>query len=89
MNELVIEHRIAIGVAFMVIMGAACVLDFWMVVVRKVPSISWRTWMEMRKHPTLIAAGIIATLGVCFLLQGEWGLVAFAGIMGGHLFVHY
>jgi hypothetical protein len=82
-------NRFWLGLVFEFIMGSAIVTDLIMVLVLKVTSISMATWIATQAHPTLIAAGVLATVGVCYLVRESWGLVMFAGLMGGHLFIHW
>lgn len=77
------------AVVFLALVGVGVGFDLYLVLIRKTKSISLATWIATKAHPTLIAAGILATVGVCFLVQDYWGLVAFAGILGGHLFIHW
>lgn len=83
------RNTIALGVAFVVLMGLAIAADLAVVLGLSEPSISWRTWQAERKHPTLITAGTLATILVCYLVRGSWPLVFFAAFMGGHLFAHW
>lgn len=78
-----------LGFLFVLLMGAAIACDMVMVEGLGTDSISWRTWVATQDHPTLIAAGILFTLLVCWLVRTSWVLVMFMGIMGGHLFVHW
>lgn len=82
-------NRFWIGLAFIVVMGLAIATDLVLVLVLKTTSISMATWIGTEAHPTLISGGILATVGVCYLVRESWGLVMFAGIMGGHLFAHF
>ena len=52
-------------------------------------SISERTWVAEAAHPTLIAAGTLAFVGVAYLVRKYRGCVFFAAYLCGHLFCHY
>jgi hypothetical protein len=81
-------QRNVYGEAFVIIMAIAIIVDLLLVGLG-LSSISWRTWMATQHHPTLIAAGTLATVGICYLIRYSWKYVMFMGIMGGHLFVHW
>lgn len=83
------EYGFQLGLIFCLIMGFAISCDMTMVMILKTDSISWRSWVTTQEHPTLIAAGMLFTVGVCWLIRTSWVLVMFMGIMGGHLFVHW
>ena len=77
-----------IGFAHTVIHASLIILYLVMVMVWKMQSISSMTWDACEEHPTLIAAGILGTVGICYLVRHWWWMCMFSGIMGGHLFVH-
>jgi len=83
------SHQYLLGAVFVTATAAAIVLDLVLVLVLNVDSISWRTWEAAEAHPTLSVAGVFATVLVCWLVRGRWGLVMFAGFLGGHLFSHW
>lgn len=75
------------GVAFLVAYALAIALDLLLVFTGHT-SISLGTWIATEAHPTLIAAGILATCEIAYLVRDDWRMVLFQGLMGGHLFVH-
>ena len=83
------DHSFNLGLWFVLIMSSAIAADMTMVEILNTDSISWRTWVATQAHPTLIAAGVLFTLLVGYLVRTSWVLVLFMGIMGGHLFVHW
>jgi energy-converting hydrogenase Eha subunit A len=81
--------QVLVGAIFVVAVCAAIVVDLLLVFVLRTKSISLRTWIATKSHPTLIIAGCLATLVACWLLRGSWPLASFAGFLGGHLFAHW
>lgn len=77
-----------IGFAYTSIHVVLITLDLIMVLYWKIQSISSMTWDACEDHPTLIAAGILMTVGICYIVRHWWWMCMFSGIMGGHLFVH-
>lgn len=77
-----------VGVVYVGIMALLILTDLYLVLIAKVDSISWRTWVAEDAHPTLIGAGVLAGIGVCYLVRRNWRLVMFNGLMTGHLFFH-
>jgi hypothetical protein len=71
---------------FMYVMGALIVLDLFLVLILKVKSISMATWIAAQNHPTLIMAGTLGTVGLCYLLQDNVIEACFMAAMGAHLF---
>jgi len=76
------------GVLWSFCHGSAIALDVYMVLVLGIESISSRIWRACEQHDTLIAAGMLATVGIAFLVRRYRWMVLFTGIMGGHLFTH-
>lgn len=83
------EHAFFLNALFWSLSAVGVALDLVMVLVLGVDSISWRTWEATAAHPTLIGAGVLATVGVCWLVRTFWPSVLFAGMLGGHLFTHW
>ena len=78
-----------LGRIFLAIAALVIALDLALVLALGADSISLRTWIATKAHPTLIAAGVLATVGASWLVRGDWRLVMFAGLAGGHLFIHW
>jgi len=76
--------EVVFGIAFLI----AIIVDLALVLSGHT-SISATIWNLTQEHPTLIAFGILLTIGACWLLRGSWPAVMMAGILGGHLFVHW
>jgi len=74
--------------AWVVGMGGSIALDVYLVLGLGVESISNRVWDATAAHPTLIAAGSFAAVGVAMLVRHWRWMVFFTGVMAGHLFVH-
>lgn len=70
------------------VMGGAILLDLFLVLVLRVKSISMATWIAAQAHPTLITAGTLGTVFICWILvNGDHPIHAcFMAGMGGHLF---
>lgn len=81
--------HVLLATAFLGLTGLAVAFDLYLVLVRKTKSISLRTWIATKAHPTLIAAGILLSVVIAFLVQDYPALVYFTGLLAGHLFVHW
>jgi hypothetical protein len=85
----VLRHQAQLQAAYLVLMAIGIIADLVLVLVLRVESISSRVWDATAAHPTLIAAGVLATVLVCWLVHSSWRMVFFAGLLGGHLFIHW
>jgi hypothetical protein len=52
-------------------------------------SISMRTWIATRHHPTLIIAGVLLTAFICYFASDEWVPCSLMAFMGGRLYAHW
>jgi hypothetical protein len=82
------RHQVLLCGIFIGCCAAGIAVDLFLVLVLHVKSISLSTWIAENAHPTLIGAGVLAGVGICYLVRSEWRLVMFAGILTGHLFLH-
>jgi hypothetical protein len=73
--------------AFAVLFALAIALDLTLEFTGR-ESISATVWDATAAHPTLVAAGMLLTVGVGALLRKSWPAVLVWGILCGHLFVH-
>jgi len=73
--------------AFVGLFALAVAADLWLVFTGR-KSISLRTWLATEAHPTLIAAGMLASVGVAWLLRDSATALFVWGILSGHLLVH-
>lgn len=76
------------GCIWCTFMALAIAMDLWLVF-NNHESISSRTWKACEDHPTIIAAGTLASVGVALLIRKYPWMVFFTGVMCGHLFIHY
>ena len=74
---------------FILLLVLGIVADLVMVLWMKVESISWRTWVATKYHPTIMTGGGLLTIFVCWCVRRKWPLVAIGAYLGGHLFAHW
>jgi hypothetical protein len=74
--------------AFIIFVAFGILLDFFLVLVLKVKSISARAWIATKLHPTIIAFAMLLTVLVCYLVRSEWPLVMLTGLIVGHTCLH-
>lgn len=80
------------GSLYVEIFGWCCAVAFTIdlfIVELGIRSISATVWEQTAKHPTLIAAGTLVTCFVAYLVRENWRAVLLAGMLGGHLFIHW
>ena len=83
------SHQFFLTSLFLVCLAIGILIDLILVLVLHVQSISLTTWIAEYQHPTLIAFGVIVTIFVAWLVRSNWRMVLMAGLLGGHLFIHY
>ena len=76
-----------IGLTWCILNSIAVIFDLWLVETGRT-SISETVWEQTAAHPTLIAAGMMAGLGIARLVRRYWWMVVYTGVMTGHLWVH-
>lgn len=69
--------------------SVAVVADLFLVLVLKVKSISMATWIATQAHPTLIAFGVLVSVGIAYLLWDYRWLLCVNFLLCGHLFIHW
>jgi hypothetical protein len=83
------NHQALLAGVFVGCTALGVLADLYLVLWLHVATISWRTWVAEQEHPTIAAAGVLTTVAVGWLVRRYWGLVLFAGLLGGHLFCHF
>jgi hypothetical protein len=77
-----------IGFTFCFLHTVGIILDIFMVFVWQVRSITGHVRATCDEHQTVIVAGILATVGIAYLVRHWWWMVLYTGIMGGHFFAY-
>jgi hypothetical protein len=82
------DHQTLLGRIFDGCVALGIAVDLVLVLALRVTSISQRIWIATEAHSTLMPAGALTTVFVCWLVRGSWRRVFFGGVLGGHLFTH-
>lgn len=77
-----------IGFAFCTIHTIGVILDLILVFVLEVRSITGRIREASEEHQAVLVAGVLASVGIGYLVRHWWWMVFYTGIMCGHFFAY-
>lgn len=77
-----------IGFAFCTLHTIGIILDLLMVFVWEVRSITGHVRQASTDHQTVLVAGVLASVGIAYLVRHWWWMVLYTGIMCGHFFAY-